>query len=375
MSIREAATSTILADMRTASNLSSLWIMVLLLMVFRDLHEIPKAEFLEEAMNMTVPDGLFLAAGIILSMPILMVPLSKLLSRVWSRRANLLVVIIIVVGIVANPPGDLDDYWFAALEIVGLAAIAWIAWMWRPDDSQSSSVRPWTSSLHPQGTARRPERLSPAGGLQTGAAIKQRGQVETDRLRADQGSAAARRRTRSATMTMSWQVGVWRQFAAAIDMLDNALRACPDALWQERLYHERSGQPEFAEFRYVAYHILFWLDFYLSDAAAGFAPPPPFTMSETEAGALPDRVYTRAELRVYLANGRQKCRARIETLEDGTRPHRSRDDWPDMSVAELLLYNMRHVQEHAAQLSLFLGQRVGSAPGWVAGTPNKGGGA
>ena len=36
-----------------------------------------------------------------------------------------------------------------------------------------------------------------------------------------------------------------------------------------------------------------------------------------------------------------------------------------MSVAELLLYNMRHVQEHAAQLSLFLGQRAGSAPGWV----------
>jgi hypothetical protein len=28
---------------------------------------------------------------------------------------------------------------------------------------------------------------------------------------------------------------------------------------------------------------------------------------------------------------------------------------------------MRHVQEHGAQLSLFLGQKVGSAPGWVSG--------
>jgi hypothetical protein len=37
-----------------------------------------------------------------------------------------------------------------------------------------------------------------------------------------------------------------------------------------------------------------------------------------------------------------------------------------MSVAELVLYNMRHVQEHAAQLSLFLGQKVGWSPGWVA---------
>jgi len=37
-----------------------------------------------------------------------------------------------------------------------------------------------------------------------------------------------------------------------------------------------------------------------------------------------------------------------------------------MSFAELLLYNMRHVQEHAAQLNLFLGQERGSAARWVA---------
>jgi hypothetical protein len=43
-----------------------------------------------------------------------------------------------------------------------------------------------------------------------------------------------------------------------------------------------------------------------------------------------------------------------------------------MSLAELLLYNMRHIQEHAAQLSLFLGQKVGSAPGWVAKAQSKG---
>jgi hypothetical protein len=33
---------------------------------------------------------------------------------------------------------------------------------------------------------------------------------------------------------------------------------------------------------------------------------------------------------------------------------------------DLLLYNMRHVQEHASQLNLILGQTYGSAPGWVA---------
>ena len=36
-----------------------------------------------------------------------------------------------------------------------------------------------------------------------------------------------------------------------------------------------------------------------------------------------------------------------------------------MSIAELLLYNMRHVQHHAAQLHLILRQTIDSAPGWV----------
>jgi hypothetical protein len=173
-------------------------------------------------------------------------------------------------------------------------------------------------------------------------------------------------------MDMSWKASVWHQFGAAIDMLDNALRACPDELWQEPLYNERALQPEFAEFWYVAYHALFWLDFYLSDSSEGFAPPAPFTLSEFEAGLLPERVYTKAELQTYLAHGRHKCRVKLETLTDALVPQQSRPDWPDMSVAELLFYNMRHVQEHAAQLNLFLGQKMGSAPGWVAKAQNKG---
>ncbi len=173
-------------------------------------------------------------------------------------------------------------------------------------------------------------------------------------------------------MDMTWNTCVWRQFGAAIDMLDNALGACPDELWQARLYDEQSAQSGFAEYWYVAYHALFWLDFYLSDSAEGFAPPAPFTLSEFDAGLMPDRVYTKAELRTYLEHGRNKCRARLETLTELLVAQQVRADWTDMSVAELLLYNMRHVQEHASQLSLFLGQKVGSAPRWVGKARNKG---
>jgi len=37
----------------------------------------------------------------------------------------------------------------------------------------------------------------------------------------------------------------------------------------------------------------------------------------------------------------------------------------ELSFAELLLYNMRHVQHHAGQLNLMLRQETDSAPGWV----------
>jgi hypothetical protein len=39
--------------------------------------------------------------------------------------------------------------------------------------------------------------------------------------------------------------------------------------------------------------------------------------------------------------------------------------WGEVSFAELQLYNMRHVREYGAQLSLFLGQKAGVDSDWV----------
>jgi hypothetical protein len=141
-------------------------------------------------------------------------------------------------------------------------------------------------------------------------------------------------------------------------MLENALLACPDKLWSDR-----SQRPEFW---YVVYHTLFWLDFYLSGAVEGFTPPAPFTLDELDpAGLLPERVYTKDELRTYLEHGRKKCRTTIEALTDEKARERFRFGRIDLSFAELLLYNMRHVQHHAAQLNLILRQTIDSAPRWV----------
>lgn len=167
-------------------------------------------------------------------------------------------------------------------------------------------------------------------------------------------------------MNHLWKETIWHQFGAAIETLQNALDACPDELWQARLWRADDVQPEFTEFWYIAYHTIFWLDYYCSESADGFTVPPPFTLAELDStGVLPEWVYTKQELLTYLEYARAKCCARIESLADESEPQRVRDNWRVKTVAELLLYTMRHVQEHAAHLSMLLGQNSDSAPGWV----------
>ena len=62
---------------------------------------------------------------------------------------------------------------------------------------------------------------------------------------------------------------------------------------------------------------------------------------------------------------RRKCQATIGALTDEAAQRRCRFGWGEVSFVELQLYSMRHVQEHASQLNLMLGQKVGSAPDWV----------
>ena len=165
-------------------------------------------------------------------------------------------------------------------------------------------------------------------------------------------------------MDTTWRTSLWSQFGAAIDMLDNAVLACPDELWSDRAQR--------LEYWYFVFHTLFWLDLYLSGAVEGFAPPAPFTLDELDpAGLLPERPYTKPELRAYLEYCRQQCWTTIETLTDEKARQRCRFPWGEVSFVELLLYNMRHVQEHASQLCLILGQTTESAPGWVTVARNK----
>ena len=161
---------------------------------------------------------------------------------------------------------------------------------------------------------------------------------------------------------------LWRQFGAAIDMLGDALRDCPDELWEKRLWEDRPDQwvaAGFSAFWYLGYHALFWLDLYLTGAEEGFAPPAPFDLVETESGEVLPRTYTREELLGYVEYCRRKCQETIGTLSKEEANRLCRFAWGELPFAELQLYSLRHVQEHGAQLRMFLGQQAGEATRWV----------
>jgi DinB superfamily len=170
-----------------------------------------------------------------------------------------------------------------------------------------------------------------------------------------------------------WRTILWKQFGAAIDMLDNAVIACPDSLWRQPVWPAPPHSSERTEFQYIVYHTLFWLDLYLFGSEEGFAPPVslPLIEQDDSIGPLPDRSYSKDELRAYLTSLRQKCSTIIESMTEEKARQPVSFPWiregEVVSYAELQLYSMRHVQEHAAQLSLLLGQHgiPGEALDWV----------
>jgi DinB superfamily len=159
-------------------------------------------------------------------------------------------------------------------------------------------------------------------------------------------------------MDGSWNESLWRQLGAAIDMLQNAVVACPEDVWH--------SDPPHRAFWYLTYHTLFFLDLYTFGAVEGFAPPAPFTLGELDPrGVLPERIYRKEELIGYLAYCRDACGRTLLSLTEEKAARMCVFGWGKSSYGELILRNLRHVQHHTAQLNWILRERTNSAPGWI----------
>jgi hypothetical protein len=153
-----------------------------------------------------------------------------------------------------------------------------------------------------------------------------------------------------------WPAAIGRQFAAAIQMLQRAIDACPDNLWDDRSV----GTP----FWHLAYHALFYADFYLSDSAEAFHPPDFHAGSANflpgdyqQYGGIvttPPQAFTKAQLLAYADHCLRKSDATFKRLTSERALERCGFPWYELSVAEFLLNNLRHTQHHTGQLALLL---------------------
>ena len=130
---------------------------------------------------------------------------------------------------------------------------------------------------------------------------------------------------------------LWNQFGGALQMLENAIVACPAEVWGDELYPQA--------FWYLAYHTLFWTDYYFSETTEkDFQLPTPFTKGEFDAeGILPERIYSKEELLDYLALVWVKSRTFIESLIPEKAKQPFAGEYKTFSLHELTIYNTRHV--------------------------------
>ena len=169
------------------------------------------------------------------------------------------------------------------------------------------------------------------------------------------------------------KTSLWKHFGGSIDMLGNAIAMWPEDQWNAN-----------KRFFYMAYHCLVFLDYYLTIPPNGFQAPLPYTLTDEEPNGrqmpstmwCPDRIYSKQELLDWLRLSREKCRHVISGLTE----EKLNEPWISgtgvdldlasggalhYSVLDILLYNMKHVQHHAAQLNLMLRQTIHDAPDYV----------
>ena len=116
--------------------LSTLWVIIVLNMYLRDLHEFPTEGFIETMMGLHLSEEAMLAFAFAGEIPIIMVLLSRILSNRANKWAQTIAVITTSMGILYTLPGGHLDEIFFAVAAAGIFVIMLIT-TWRlPSDDQ-----------------------------------------------------------------------------------------------------------------------------------------------------------------------------------------------------------------------------------------------
>ncbi len=156
------------------------------------------------------------------------------------------------------------------------------------------------------------------------------------------------------------------QYEASLSMLNLAVTRCPEPLWNQRVAAWNFCQ--------AAFHAVFFTDLYLQpsdDIDALKRQPfhvehkPEFRDYEELEDREPALLYEKPFVLSYLQNVRRKAQETIARESADVLAGASGFHWRKCSRAELHVYNIRHIQHHAAQLILRLRIDVGEDIPWV----------
>jgi len=162
------------------------------------------------------------------------------------------------------------------------------------------------------------------------------------------------------------------QYHAALAMLGDAIRQCPEDVWSSTDHKNAFWQ--------IAYHALFFTQVYLGQDEAAFHPwkhhqsqvqnPDAIGGGQPKPGStlpvLPEP-YTKAQVLEYWKFCDDMVDEAVDKL-DLERPD-SGFYWYRMSKLEHQLVNLRHIQHHEAQLADRLRSAAGIGIGWVGSRP------
>jgi len=143
------------------------------------------------------------------------------------------------------------------------------------------------------------------------------------------------------------------QYEAALCTLNFCIERCPDENW-----HARVANLKFCQ---AVFHTLFYADYYLGKSPDEFKTQAFhrenqsfFADYEESEDRAPQRMYDKPAITKYLDYCRQKADGVIKSETSDTLQAPCGFGRKAFSRAELHVYNIRHIQHHAAQLSLRL---------------------
>lgn len=164
-------------------------------------------------------------------------------------------------------------------------------------------------------------------------------------------------------MLTTYRQLVVNQFDAVFAGLNFCIDLCPAGLWDEPL----DGQP----LCQIVFHALFYGDVYLGHGPGGLRDQPfhrahaaAFADYEELENRPPVLRYERAFLKEYLAHCRAKAAATLAAESEEILSGPSGFEARAFTRAEMHIYNIRHLQDHMAQLNGYLAAQTGASIPW-----------